>query len=67
MTLTKQAKDKSDEAARKVNDITADVDGAKLFESAKTRGATQRLLKDMKENIDKSQAANSRYENQLSM
>ena len=60
MTLTQAAKKKSDEAARKVNDITADVDGAKLFESAKTRGATQRLIKDMKENIDKSQADNAK-------
>ena len=58
--MTQAAKKKSDEAARKVNDITADVDGAKLFESAKTRGATQRLIKDMKENIDKSQADNAK-------
>ena len=28
LTLTKQAKDKSDEAARKVNEVIADADGA---------------------------------------
>ena len=60
LTLTQQAKRKSDEAARKVDEITADADGAKLFESAKTRGATQRLIKDMEENIAVSQEANTR-------
>jgi len=60
LTLTQQAKRKSDEAARKVDEITADADGAKLFESAKTRGATQRLIKDMEENIASSQEANTR-------
>ena len=59
LTLTQQAKAKSDEAARKVAAITEETDGAKLFESAKTRGATQRLIKDMKKNIDDSQAENT--------
>ena len=43
-----------------MDDITANVDGAQLFESAKTRGATQRLIKEMKDNIDKSQADNAK-------
>ena len=59
LTLTQQAKAKSDEAARKVAAITATTGGAKLFESTKTRGATQRLIKDMKK-IDDNQAQNSR-------
>ena len=54
------AKDKSDEAARKVNEVTADVDGAMLYESARIRGTTQRKIKEMKENIDQSQADNTR-------
>ena len=60
LTLTQQAKEKSDQAARKVAAITEDAGGAKLFESAKTRGATQRLIKDMKKNIDDDQAKNTR-------
>merc|ERR1712242_227688 len=46
LTLTKQAKDKSDEAARKVYEVTADVDGAMLYESARIRGTTQRKIKE---------------------
>ena len=61
LTLTQQAKAKSDEAAQKVAAITANTGAAKLFKSSQTRGATQRLIKDMKENIDQSQADNKKY------
>ena len=47
MTLTQQAKEKSDEAARKVDEITADIDGAMLFESSRIRGTTQIKIKEM--------------------
>jgi len=65
LTLTQQAKEKSDLAARKVNAITEEVDGAKLYESAKTRGATQRLIKDMKEKINADQASNTEDLNEV--
>jgi len=59
LTLTQQAKEKSDEAARKVDEITADIDGAMLFESSRIRGTTQIKIKEMKDNIDQSQATNT--------
>merc|ERR1719410_3118969 len=59
LTLTQQAKAKSDEAAQKVAAITANTGAAKLFKSSQTRGATQRLIKDMKK-IDDNQAQNTR-------
>jgi len=65
LTLTQQANQKSELAARKVKAITEDVDGAQLYESAKTRGATQRLIKDMKESIDTSQASNTKDLNEV--
>ena len=43
-----------------MNEVTADVDGAMLYESARIRGTTQRKIKEMKENIDQSQADNTR-------
>lgn len=65
LTLTQQAKEKSDLAARKVKAITEEADGAQLYESAKTRGATQRLIKDMKKSIDASQANNTNDLNEV--
>ena len=47
-------------ASKNLAAITEDTGGAKLYESAKTRGATQRLIKDMKKNIDDDQAKNTR-------
>jgi len=65
LTLTQQANQKSELAARKVKAITEEVDGAQLYESTKTRGATQRLIKDMKDNIDASQASNTKDLNEV--
>merc|ERR1719384_1835421 len=65
LTLTQQAKEKSDEAARKVDEITADIDGAMLFESSRIRGTTQIKIKEMKDNIDQSQATNTQDLNEV--
>jgi len=60
LTLTQEAKQKSDEAASKVAAITLQQDNHDLYESSKTRGATTRLIKNMKENIEASAADNTR-------
>merc|ERR1712242_411982 len=65
LTLTQQAKEKSDEAARKVDEITADIDGAMLFESSRIRGTTQIKIEEMKDNIDQNQATNTQDLNEV--
>merc|ERR1719410_491918 len=55
LTLTQQAKEKSDQAARKVKAITEEVDGAQLYESERARGATQIKIKEMKDDFDLNQ------------
>jgi coxsackievirus/adenovirus receptor len=59
LTLTQQAKLKSDQAARQVERIAQDVDDSPLYESVKQRGATERLINDVRDRIAERQVNNT--------
>jgi len=60
LTLTQQAKQKSDQAARQVEVITEEMDGRMLYDSAKTRSSTKRLMNDRQDGIDDSTETNTK-------
>ena len=59
LTLTQQAKLKSDQAARQVERIAQDVDDRPLYDSVKQRGATERLINDVRDKIAERQVNNT--------
>ena len=59
LVLTQQAKLRSDQAAEKVNRITQDVEDSDLAKSAQQREATERLINDVSDTIEKKQVNNT--------
>jgi len=65
LTLTQQAKLKSDEAKRQVDMIAEEMDGRMLYDSANTRSSTKRLMNDRQAGITNSTATNTQDLNEV--